>query len=103
MKGEIEEDIKALGFESTVIIKPGLLVGKREEGRLFEAILRGTANLMGLISTQYLKDGWAQDDVVVGRAAVVAGLMALEGKAPAPVWEVKANDIVRLGRTEWKA
>jgi uncharacterized protein YbjT (DUF2867 family) len=102
MKAEIEDDVKALGFEHTVIVKPGLLVGHREESRMGEAVLRGFANLMGAVSTHYLKDSWAQDDVVVARAAVKAGLMCVEGKGKGTVWEVSAADIIRLGRTEWK-
>jgi hypothetical protein len=43
-----------------------------------------------------------QDSDVIARAAVSAGLKALEGDAP-KVWEVGQSEIVKLGRTEWKA
>lgn len=101
MKGELEEGIKALGFEHTVILRPGLLVGAREDTRAAEAVLRGIANAAGSISNG-LKDFWAQDAVTVGRAAVNAGLQALEGRKP-KVWDIGQADVVRLGRTEWKA
>jgi uncharacterized protein YbjT (DUF2867 family) len=29
MKGQLEEDVKAMGFEQTVILRPGLLMGDR--------------------------------------------------------------------------
>ena len=102
MKGEIEEDIKALGFEHTVIVQPGIIAGRREESRPMEAFTRHVASFAGIISSHYLKDGWAQDADVIAKAAVSAGLKAVNGEAPGKVWELKAADIVRLGRTDWK-
>ncbi|KAK0103425.1 Protein fmp52, mitochondrial [Cadophora gregata] len=101
MKGELEESVKEIGFEHTIILRPGLLVGAREESRPAEAILRGVANCLGSVA-HVLKDTWAQDAEVVGKAAVSAGLQALEGGKP-KVWEIGQSEIVRLGRTEWKA
>ena len=109
MKGELEEAVKALDFEHTVILRPGLLVGDRQESRPAEFVIRKIAGFAGALSNG-LKDFWAQDDEVVGRAAVTAGLraavtaglQALEGKGP-KVSVVGQSDIVRLGRTEWKA
>ena len=102
MKAEIEEDIKALGFEHTVILQSGIIAGRREESRPMEAVLRHVAGFAGSISTQYLKDWWAQDADVIAKAAVSAGLRAASGEAPDRIWVLKAADIVRLGRTEWK-
>ncbi|KAH8791895.1 hypothetical protein BGZ57DRAFT_555885 [Hyaloscypha finlandica] len=101
MKGELEEAIKALDFEHTIILRPGLLVGERQESRPAEFVVRQIAGFAGALSNG-LKDFWAQDGEVVGRAAVSAGLEALEGKGP-KVWLVGQPDIVRLGRTEWEA
>ena len=39
VKGETERDLKTLGFEKLVIIRPSVLVGKRKENRFFEKIL----------------------------------------------------------------
>jgi len=102
MKGEIEEHIIELGFEHTVILRPGLIAGNREESRPAEAVVRKLAGLLGKISTPYLKDPWAQDADVIAKAAVSAGLKAANGEAPAKVWELGAADIIRLGRKEWK-
>jgi len=101
MKGELEEAVKALDFEHTVILRPGLLVGNREESRPAEFVVRKIAGFAGSLSNA-LKDSWAQDAEVVGRAAVSAGLQALGG-GHEKVWVVPQADIVRLGRTEWKA
>lgn len=102
MKAELEEAVTELGFEHTIILKPGLIVGTREDSRPPEAVFRGIAKFMGAISGGYLKDWWAQDAEVIGRAAVSAGLKALEGGAP-KVWDIAQPEIVKLGRTEWKA
>jgi len=42
-----------------------------------------------------------KDKDVIGKAAVSAGLKALEGTAP-KVWEIGPAEIIKLGRTEWK-
>lgn len=81
MKGEIEEDVKALGFERTVILRPGLISGTREESRPLEAAARYVAGFAGKVHSG-LKDGWAQDAEVIGKAAVNAGVKALEGDVP---------------------
>lgn len=102
MKGELEESVKALGFEQTVILRPGLIVGSREESRPVEAVARKIAGFAGMLGNAF-KDSWAQDADIIAKAAVASGLQALEGKAPEKVWTVGQSDIVRLGRTEWKA
>lgn len=103
MKAELEDAVKELDFLHTVIVKPGLLVGERRDSRPTEAVLKGIARVAGMVSGGLLKDFWAQDVDVIGRAAVSAGLKCLEGGAPeGKVWEVNQSEIIRLGRTEWK-
>ena len=100
MKGEIEEDIKALGFEKTVILRPGLIAGTREESRPMEAALRYVASFAGKVHSS-LKNGWAQEADDIGRAAVNAGLKALQDDVPAgseKVWELGGADIIQLGK-----
>lgn len=100
MKGEIEEDVKALGFERTVILRPGLISGTREESRPLEAGIRFIAGWAGKVHSG-LKDGWAQDADVIGKAAVNAGLKALEGDVPSgkeKVWNVEGREIIELSK-----
>ncbi|KAI9781769.1 MAG: Protein fmp52, mitochondrial [Geoglossum umbratile] len=100
MKGELEDAVSGIGFEKVVLVRPGLIVGDREESRASEAILGMLSRLAGYVG---LKDLWAQDAIVIARAAVKAGLMAKEGKAPeGGVWVLPQKDVVRLGKTEWK-
>jgi len=102
MKGDLEEAVKKLDFAHLVILRPGLIIGSRNDSRPPEAFAQGIAKLLGGISGGWLKDGWAQDAAVIARAAVSSGLKALDNEAP-KVWEVAQPDIIRLGRTEWKA
>ncbi|KAL3443619.1 hypothetical protein BJX65DRAFT_284824 [Aspergillus insuetus] len=100
MKGEIEEDIKALGFERTVILRPGLIAGQREESRPMEAAARFVAGAFGKLHSS-LKDGWAQEADVIGKAAVNTGLKALNGDVPAgseKVWVLHGSDIIKYGK-----
>ena len=101
MKGELEDAVKALDFEHTVLVRPGLIMGQREESRAAEAVVRKIAGAMNMLGHAFT-DFWAQDAEVIARAAVSAGFKALEGGAP-KVWEMPQAEIVKLGRTEWKA
>jgi len=100
MKGELEDAVRALDFEHTVILRPGLILGSREDSRPLEFVAHKVAGFVGLLG-QGFKDPWAQDKDVIGKAAVSAGLKALEGTAP-KVWEIGQAEIIKLGRTEWK-
>ncbi len=102
MKGEIEDHIKELDFEHTVIVRPGLIAGEREESRAAEAVFRKIAAGLGKVSTRWLKDGWAQDADVIARAAVSAALKIERGEVKDKVWVLGGSDIIQLGRTEWQ-
>ncbi|KKY14039.1 putative protein fmp52 [Phaeomoniella chlamydospora] len=102
IKGDIEEHVKELGFDYTVILRPGLIAGDREESRPAEAVIRKIADFAGSIHSS-LKNFWAQDADVIAKAAVSAGLKALNGEAPDKIWIIAQSDIVHLGLTEWKS
>ncbi|KAI9673047.1 MAG: hypothetical protein M1817_003211 [Caeruleum heppii] len=102
MKLELEDAVRALNFEHTVLVRPGFLIGDRESPRVADALLGSVARFAGSISGSRLKDVWAQDAQTVGRAAVSAALRSLNDTAGSPkVWEVEQAEIIRLGRTEW--
>lgn len=102
MKGEIEEAIKAMDFEHTIIVRPGLIAGNRQESRPTEAPIRWLAAGLGHISTHYLKDFWAQDADVIAKAAVSTALKASKGELKEKVAYLHAKEIIQYGRTEWK-
>ncbi|KKA30052.1 hypothetical protein TD95_001528 [Thielaviopsis punctulata] len=101
MKIGVEDGIAAMGFETAVFLRPGLIMGEREQMHAGQgvttAVVRGLACL-----SQGLADGLGQDADVIGKAAVAAAKIVQEGKAPSNPWILEASDIVRLGRTEWK-
>ncbi|KAL8853949.1 MAG: hypothetical protein Q9221_001257 [Calogaya cf. arnoldii] len=98
MKGELEDAVKALEFPHTVIVKPGLLLGPRQDLRVAEAMLQTVAKGLGAISKSWFTDWWAQDTDIIGRAAVAAALECSEGKREKGVWIVGQADIIRLGQ-----
>lgn len=102
MKAELEEAVKNMGFQYTVIVKPGVLVGNRSESRLVEGVLMAIAKCMGAVSQEWLADWWAQDVDVIGRATVAAAIECAKSKRKPGVWEVEQAEIIKLGRTEWK-
>ncbi len=103
MKIGVEDGIKSLDFNQAIILRPGFLMGKRDVahtgGPLLDTLFHGMKTYLG----QGVQDKLAQDDEVVARAAVNAAILAAEGKAPSKYWVLEQNDIVKLGRDEWKA
>lgn len=101
MKIGVEDTIKELDFDQAVIVRPGLIMGQREESRAAEGLLQGFFSGLGRVSTA-AKDFMAQDADVIARAAVAAAVQAEQGKAPSKYWILEQADIIRLGRAEWK-
>jgi len=98
MKGDLEEAVKKLEFPYTVILRPGILVGTRQESRPAEAVMRSIAKGLRMVSKDLLTDWWAQDVDTVGRAAVRAGWECLEGKRKKGVWVLEQAEIVKMGK-----
>lgn len=103
MKGDLEDAVKELGFPYTVIVRPGLLVGNRTDSRPPEAFFRFFAKGLGVISKNWLTDWWAQDVDVIGRAVVAAVLQCDQSKRQPGLWIVEQQDIIKFGKTDWKA
>ncbi|EGS19658.1 uncharacterized protein CTHT_0041370 [Thermochaetoides thermophila DSM 1495] len=103
MKQGVEDTVKELDFETAIILRPGAILGKREESRPAEAVFQGLVRGIGKIVGVWAQDKIGQEAEVIARAAVHAARIAEEGKAPAKWWVLEQADIVRLGRDEWKA
>ncbi len=101
MKGEIEEHIKELGFEHTIILRPGLMIGNRAGSRPAETALRYVALGLGYLHNS-LRDSWAQTADPVAKAAISAAIKVEKGEVKDRVWVLGQQDILRIGVTEWK-
>jgi uncharacterized protein YbjT (DUF2867 family) len=90
MKGELERDVEALGFERTRILRPGMLDGQRREHRTGERLaLRVLRPLSAVLPAAARPIHVA----IVARAAIAAAL------DPAPgVARYEPADLFRLGR-----
>ncbi|RFU81861.1 fmp52, mitochondrial [Trichoderma arundinaceum] len=98
MKKGVETTVRELEFDHGIIVRPGLILGEREQGRFMEGIATAFARGLGFLG---LQDKFAQDAEVIARAAIRATQLADEGKAPSKFWVLGQGDIIRLGRTEW--
>lgn len=101
MKNGVEDAIKELDFDHGIILRPGVIMGEREQSRTAEGMFQSLVNGLGKLSGA-ARDALAQDADVIARAAVHAARLAEEGKAPSKYWAIERADIIRLGRTEWK-
>ncbi|KAL5598609.1 hypothetical protein BROUX41_003464 [Berkeleyomyces rouxiae] len=101
MKIGVEDAIMGLGFDNAIIVRPGAIMGTREQPHAGQGIITAAIKGLGYLS-QGIADSFGQDSDVIGKAAVAAAKLASEGKAPANPWILEQADIVRLGRTEWK-
>lgn len=74
LKGEVEQAVAALGFERVDVVRPGLLLGQREERRVAEGIGQALAPVLKLVLRGPLDRYAAIDAGLVARAmAALAG------------------------------
>src|SRR3984893_3563520 len=75
VKGRTENDVRALGLRSLIILRPGLLVGPRREFRLAERILtKALVPLLRILPTRTQRS-------VITPVETLAARMLAEGKA----------------------
>lgn len=101
MKNGVEDALKSLAFDQAVILKPGIILGERDSNRSrsVEGLVQTLIRSIGKVS-QAAQDKIGQDAAVIARAAIKAGQLADEGKAPAKFWYLQPSDIVKLGRAD---
>ncbi|KAK4174592.1 putative mitochondrial protein fmp-52 precursor [Triangularia setosa] len=102
MKIGVEDTIKELGFDNAVILRPGLILGEREQSRLGEGQAQTAARAIGRWFGLGVVDKFAQEGEVIARAAVKAVEMIGKGEAKERYWILEQSDIVKLGREGWK-
>ncbi|KAH6618067.1 hypothetical protein B0J18DRAFT_270138 [Chaetomium sp. MPI-SDFR-AT-0129] len=103
MKQGVEDTVKELGFDTAIVLRPGMILGEREVPHQGGPLLTGSVKALGRWFGIGVQDSLGQDAEVIARAAVHAAKIAEEGKAPEKYWVLEQRDIVRLGRTEWES
>ncbi|KOS17276.1 Protein fmp-52 [Escovopsis weberi] len=98
MKRGVEDAIRDLGFDNTVVVRLMLILGEREQGRFSEGLAQGLARSL----PGRLADLWSHDAEIGARAAIRAAEIAGAGGAPSKHWVIEGSEIFRLGRDEWK-
>ncbi|KAG5916223.1 hypothetical protein E4U42_007767 [Claviceps africana] len=102
MKNGVEDAVRELGFDHAVIVKPGMILGEREQSRLVEGILQKVVRGLGRASAG-LQNAVGQEAEVIARAAIRAAQLAEEGHAPDKYWVLEASEILKLGKAEFGA
>lgn len=97
MKNGAEDALFELDFPATIVLRPGMILGQREEHRTIEGIGQAFLRGVGALSSG-LKDTLGQDAEIIGRAAVKAAEIAERGEAPSKIWVLEAADIMKYGR-----
>lgn len=91
VKGELEEAVKPLGFESLQIFRPSLLLGKRDEHRagehLAEKLLRGV---------EWMMQGGLRKYRPMPAGVLAASMAAAGERAPAGTHVLYYDDIYRM-------
>ncbi len=84
VKAEAERAIETLGFARVIVLRPGLLLGSREESRPAEAIARAVMPLLGKLLVGNLDRYRGVDAHTVAKAMATA---ALDSQLGLQVWE----------------
>ncbi|KAK4034420.1 hypothetical protein C8A01DRAFT_49178 [Parachaetomium inaequale] len=100
MKRGVEDTVRGLGFDTAIIVRPGMILAEREVPHQGGPLLIGAVRAVGRWCGLGMQDRFGQEADVIARAAVRAAKMAEEGRAPEKVWVLEWSDIVRLGRTD---
>lgn len=91
VKGEAEEGVRAVGFESVAILRPSLLLGEREERRTGEAVGKVVMGALEFAFVGPLRKYRAIEGSAVARAMV---RLAKEGRPGVRV--VESDEIARI-------
>lgn len=92
VKGQLEQDLKALDFDSLVIFQPGLLLGKREEFRLGEVLAGHLMPLLNATLVGKLSRYRAIEVCAVARAIVRQARQLASQPATTLGWRVLHHD-----------
>jgi uncharacterized protein YbjT (DUF2867 family) len=90
-KGELEQELAKLPFRAVHVLRPSLLIGKRQEFRLGESIATMIAPALDLLALGPLRQYHSMRAEIAGKAMVAAAKQGMNGTL---VYEY--DEIVRL-------
>lgn len=93
VKGEVEEAVRTLGFETVFLLRPSLLLGEREEKRLGERLAAPFLRALGPFLQGPLRRYRAIEAAVVARAA-----LKLSWRRETGVRVVESDELEDLGK-----
>ncbi|KAF1015159.1 MAG: hypothetical protein GAK31_02649 [Stenotrophomonas maltophilia] len=92
VKGQLEDDLRALGFASLTLVRPGLIGGQRSERRPAEHLLQQLLGLLGPV----LPRGWRLNPAdTIAAALVDAALAPVPGEHVVPA---RAGGVAKQAR-----
>jgi len=91
LKGDVEAACKALHFDSTIILRPSLLIGKRKEQRLLEGFTMWLSPVLDLFLVGKLKNYKSIKASVVAKAMINLVLSNKQGTHIYQSVEIKKN------------
>jgi uncharacterized protein YbjT (DUF2867 family) len=92
-KGELEQELAKLPFRALHILRPSLLIGKRQEFRVAESLAIGIAPLLDLFTLGSLRRYHSIRAEIVGKA-----MMAVAKRGVPGIHVYEYDEIVKLGR-----
>lgn len=96
VKGNVEEDLKAVGFDALHIFRPSLLLGDRKEKRLGEKIGEAVMRVFDPVMVGPLKKYRAIDSAKVAQAMLVAAQDPLSDLVPQGVFIHESDQMQRF-------
>ncbi len=88
VKGQVERDLSAIGFESLIIVRPSLLLGKRKEFRLGELISQKIVSVINFLIPSKYKGIKAEQ--------VAKAMLHYQSVTLQPVSMIENNDLLKV-------
>jgi uncharacterized protein YbjT (DUF2867 family) len=88
VKGQVERDLSAIGFESLIIVRPSLLLGKRKEFRLGELISQKIVSVINFLIPSKYKGIKAEQ--------VAKAMLHYQSVTLQPVSIIENNDLLKV-------
>lgn len=94
IKGEMEEEIKKIGFETTIIVRPSMLLGERKEIRTGEMVGKVFMKTVGPLLTGKMKKYRA----IHGRDVARSMIILIQGKPGISI--IESDELQKIAKRQ---